>query len=86
MREWKWVLCVLFLVFLLPWQSAEATTYNELMKRATSGEKPASAKAEEESPVMVNYEVGDTSGFYTQSEKFSDLEEEEESDSWELEE
>ncbi|MBI4970270.1 MAG: hypothetical protein HZC17_00300 [Candidatus Omnitrophica bacterium] len=53
------------------WQGVSATTYREVMKRSHSDEKSAQANHEEESPVLVNYEVGDTSNFYTSRDKTS---------------
>lgn len=50
-------------------ESAFATTYNDFMRNSQTNEKPAQIKAEGEAPVLVSYEVGDTSSFYTGPEK-----------------
>ena len=46
-----------------------ATTYNDFMLHSSTDEKPAQIKTEEEAPVLVTYEVGDTSSFHTGPEK-----------------
>ena len=74
-------------ILLAGYQTVSATTYNELMKRAAGDGKPAQMKTEEETPVMVSYEIGDTSSFYTDEKqaKYSDEEEDSEWDDWDSE-
>ncbi|GEM_PF-3238503 len=66
-------------------QDALATTYNEIMSRATTEEKPAQLKNENEHPVLVSYEVGDTSGFFADRGRTEYFEEESEWGDWEEE-
>ncbi|MBI4398643.1 MAG: hypothetical protein HY586_05915 [Candidatus Omnitrophica bacterium] len=66
---------------------AWATTYNEIMSRATTEEKPAQAKSESDHPVLVRYEVGDTSGFFTRADGHKFYKQDSEESEWdELEE
>ena len=60
------LLSVITMVVFSAWQSASATTYRAILKRSHSAEKSAQTHQEEEGPVLVNYEVGDTSNFYTE--------------------
>lgn len=75
-----------FLWFFLGWERGDATTYSELMKRALTEEKPAQVNTEEESPVLVRYEIGDTSNFFTTEGKAATDEEESEWEEWDEEE
>ena len=47
-------------------------TYNDMLKRAAGEAKSAQGKSNEDSPVLVTYEVGDTGGFFSHSDDNSD--------------
>lgn len=78
-------LAILFTFLMGVRNDAGATTYNELLKRAATEEKPVQVKTDEENPVLVSYEVGDTSDFYTQKDKSPFVDDESEWEDWETE-
>ena len=63
-------------------RTAYADTYHDLLKHAAGDGKSAQTKGDDESPVMVTYEVGDTAGFLTKPGGEASSVETEESDDW----
>ncbi len=56
----------LLLGFILP-EEAYSQTYHKRIEKARGNQKNADVKKEEEKPVMVKYQVGDTSSFFSET-------------------
>ena len=76
-------------VFGLLWTADLAVggiSYGEKIEEARGNGRPSNAKKEDENPVMVQYQVGDTSDFYTHKAKESKENSSSEWDQWDGEE
>lgn len=81
-----WMLCFMLMMMLAGGEkggSCFAATYQEIIKQAEGSGKPADIGSKEEEPVLVSYQVGDTSSFLTGADKtFSSSEESEWEEDW----